>query len=309
MENENKNKKFESELDFKSLLKDPLRLFGWSYIYIFVIIVALGVYYVKSINAVTSNATNPRITPISSKTEVPMAKGGLLPAVNFNVVSQPNPEMLEKGKELYTQNCASCHGDNGLGNGVAGATLNPAPRNFVNPVKWTNGNKFSDMYKTLQEGILTNGMAAYEYIPVADRFAIIHYVRTFGEYPELTDSELSDLDLIYNLTQETLKPNTIPVDLAIEKLTTEEMNEIQNISSALNTIAADQSLGAQLLKANSWSLTKVLYTFNKSGSNDFASYFNLVQAGAIDFGYRGSVLLLNEEEMKTMFDYLLNKNI
>jgi len=35
-----------------------------------------------------------------------------------------------KGKALYASQCAMCHGANGKGDGVAGKSLKPAPRNF-----------------------------------------------------------------------------------------------------------------------------------------------------------------------------------
>lgn len=34
---------------------------------------------------------------------------------------------VEKGQTLYTTNCASCHGDEGFGEGKAGLDLNPSP--------------------------------------------------------------------------------------------------------------------------------------------------------------------------------------
>ena len=37
------------------------------------------------------------------------------------------------GKDLYDQNCASCHGDAGAGDGPAGASLDPKPRNYSAP--------------------------------------------------------------------------------------------------------------------------------------------------------------------------------
>jgi mono/diheme cytochrome c family protein len=42
----------------------------------------------------------------------------------LNVVS------LDHGLTVYARNCASCHGPAGLGDGTAGAALNPKPRNF-----------------------------------------------------------------------------------------------------------------------------------------------------------------------------------
>jgi mono/diheme cytochrome c family protein len=38
---------------------------------------------------------------------------------------------IDAGRELYTINCASCHGDTGQGDGPAGGSLDPAPANLV----------------------------------------------------------------------------------------------------------------------------------------------------------------------------------
>jgi mono/diheme cytochrome c family protein len=35
------------------------------------------------------------------------------------------------GKEIFIQNCASCHGTKGLGNGPAGASVTPKPDNLT----------------------------------------------------------------------------------------------------------------------------------------------------------------------------------
>lgn len=41
----------------------------------------------------------------------------------------------EKGKDLFKANCAVCHGLNGNGKGLAGASLNPPPGDFTQPKK------------------------------------------------------------------------------------------------------------------------------------------------------------------------------
>ncbi len=86
----------------------------------------------------------------------------------------------DRGRELFRVELLFVpRGPRGQGDGPSAATMNPKPRNFQSAAGWTNGPKITQMYKTLEEGIVRNGMASYSYIPPADRFAIIHYVRTF----------------------------------------------------------------------------------------------------------------------------------
>src|SRR5258705_12332413 len=51
-----------------------------------------------------------------------------------NYVGMTNPfgaEVASAGAEVFKSNCASCHGDTGQGDGPAGTTLYPAPKNLV----------------------------------------------------------------------------------------------------------------------------------------------------------------------------------
>jgi mono/diheme cytochrome c family protein len=49
-------------------------------------------------------------------------KQSSLPATADNIAA---------GKKLYEQNCASCHGKTGIGDGEAGRSLNPRPANIA----------------------------------------------------------------------------------------------------------------------------------------------------------------------------------
>jgi len=61
----------------------------------------------------------------ATKVEVPAAfKGKPNPFSN-------NVEAETKGKEIYSTNCAACHGETGIGDGPAGASLDPHPGNLV----------------------------------------------------------------------------------------------------------------------------------------------------------------------------------
>lgn len=43
----------------------------------------------------------------------------------------PTPQSLAKGKELYLNHCAACHGKDGRGDGPAAAGMNPSPASFL----------------------------------------------------------------------------------------------------------------------------------------------------------------------------------
>lgn len=52
--------------------------------------------------------------------------------------------LLDKGQQLYATNCQLCHGQNGKGDGLAAAALNPKPADYTKPEFWT-----SDAAKTI----------------------------------------------------------------------------------------------------------------------------------------------------------------
>lgn len=88
------------------------------------------------------------------------------------------PVVLEKGKAAYAMNCLMCHGEKGDGNGVAGAAMNPKPRNFMVD-KFKQGDKVDAVFKTISEGLKGTSMAGFGHLPEADRWALSYYVLSF----------------------------------------------------------------------------------------------------------------------------------
>jgi mono/diheme cytochrome c family protein len=87
--------------------------------------------------AVTSQPwTGPAVVANSNYPKDPNAARPEPPA-QFASMKQPLPasaDNLAKGKDLFTANCAPCHGTNGTGNGPAAASLNPHPADFATPI-------------------------------------------------------------------------------------------------------------------------------------------------------------------------------
>ncbi len=85
------------------------------------------------------------------------------------------PDLVAKGKASYEMNCATCHGDKGLGDGVAAAGLEPKPRNLVSG-PYRNGTKPAQVFATLEKGIEGTTMISFNHLPADERWALTYYV-------------------------------------------------------------------------------------------------------------------------------------
>lgn len=144
----------------------------------------------------------------------------------------PNPwistdALVERGKNLYTAQCVSCHGIEGKGDGPAASALVPPPRNFHDAEGWKIGRKPSQVFKTLKEGVPGSSMGSFATLPADDRWALVHYVRTFMEdAPEGTEADLAEIGI--DPSQQgggEQVDKTIPVDVAIDLMVKEAGEE------------------------------------------------------------------------------------
>jgi mono/diheme cytochrome c family protein len=289
-----------------------LRLYGMLYILILAVIVGLGIIYLNSI----TNFSVEKIVPNSflkdstvQEAELPMIKGTVSPPVDIMKEGKSTPELIEKGKTLFSTNCSSCHGTDGKGDGVAGLSLNPKPRNFHDLNGWKNGTKFSNIYKTLQEGITGSAMPSFSTLLPDDRIAIIHYLRTFTSYPEITDAELTELDKTYSLSAGVKQPNQIPVKLAIEKVLQDYKPVEERVKKISETIKADNSSeGAILFKKISKNVEKSVTTLisNQKWNENENELVKLVGNELIYNGFKTNVYELTPAQVTVLYQYLKN---
>jgi mono/diheme cytochrome c family protein len=123
-------------------------------------------------------------------TKPPADRAGGTPAFLDTVVA-PRPAAstgtLAKGKALYEENCAHCHGADGRGNGYGAPFQVPPPRDFTTAqfkFRTTASGTLpsdDDLFRTISRGANGTGMPPWQYLLTADdRWALVDYVKTFS---------------------------------------------------------------------------------------------------------------------------------
>lgn len=302
----------EDEINFQDVLRNPKRWFGLIYPYFFVILLIGGYYFVDHLSIANQNDVSPTL-PDSANVFIdvkPSKAAAVSQGVDIKQMMQPTEAMINKGKTLFQANCSSCHGPNGMGDGPAGAALNPKPRNFHSNVGWKNGRRLSDMYLTLQKGIPGSGMPAFEYLPAGDRLDILSYVRTLAnDFPKPTDQELAEMDKTYNLSKGTQAASQIPVSEAISRINSGALPAMQNIYSILSYINNNTGEpGAQVFNSVSSNKLRSLIYLNssyawKTSQEDF---IRTVTSNTGVNGFLPNVVNLKSKDWNDLYQYLLN---
>lgn len=305
----NENKKIESEINFIDLLKNPLRMFSLVYVYFFIIALAIGIYFVKNLESISFNTVpGSAIDTLNIDRDIELKIGGIKPAIDLDYYSKPSDELVKQGKELFKLNCSACHGDAGYGDGPAAAVLNPPARNFYQKDGWTNERSMFGIFKTLAEGNTGTGMVAYEFLPIKDRFAIIHYIMSLNEFPKITVEEIASLDQKYNLSAGINVPNNIPVKLAVVKLSDEDLLFAQRINEHKNEITQTDMKGENILKEVSDKPDHVIRLFvaNFSSMSNVTDFIKSISVEPYSLGFNSNVLILSDSEWNDLFNYLKN---
>jgi mono/diheme cytochrome c family protein len=95
-------------------------------------------------------------------------------------------DVLNQGARIYAMRCASCHGNDGSGNGPSGRALAEPPRDFREgnfKHKSTPGDALptdADIEQVVVKGRVENGMPAWPGLSAEDLHAVVQYIKTFS---------------------------------------------------------------------------------------------------------------------------------
>lgn len=110
---------------------------------------------------------------------------GILAVFSF-AYAQNAPEASERGKEVYENSCAHCHGVEGRGDGSAAENLLPKPRDFTRglyKIRSTEAGQLptdQDLFDIITEGMPGSSMPEWETaLNTNDRWEVVAYIKTF----------------------------------------------------------------------------------------------------------------------------------
>jgi len=161
-----------------------------------------------------------RRSPEPLRIENTVAAGGETDQNKLRVVT---PDLLKRGKEIFSVQCVTCHGAEGKGDGVVSAGLVPPPRNFTTGF-WRYGGSPTKVFHTISVGSPGTAMASFSSLSIADRYALAHYVRSLSpNHPDDTPADLKAAGLMSADGKPLIpkaEPNPLPIDVAMDKLET-----------------------------------------------------------------------------------------
>lgn len=146
--------------------------------------------YVSFFAGVDLKEVKAQTPPAVSGAQQTQAATDAAPSVDVSTVKEPwvpSDAMVAHGKKVYSMACAMCHGNEGKGDGPAGASLNPKPRNFVEG-KWKKTGDRLSLFDVITNGLPPSSMAGFKHLPVNDRWALVHYIRS------ITQNKVADDD-------------------------------------------------------------------------------------------------------------------
>lgn len=299
-------------------MKEYLKYYGSIYIIVIMAVIVAGTMYITDLPNVMREKIGgmPVVIPDSTlqdslNADLPVVKGTISPPVNVAAYLNPTQQLIDKGKTTFSTTCASCHGADGKGDGVAGATLNPKPRNFHELTGWKNGTTLTAMYLTLEKGIPNTGMASFSNLSPEDRLDIIAYIRTLVPgYPAVTQQQIDSLDMVYSLVKGVKQPNQIPVKMAMEKILNQSKPVDEMVKKMVKSVNENKTdSGAVVLKSITNNTTKALtvLALDSAWNSSPAGLVKIFDNNPVQNGFKARAsYMLTQNQLGALHAYLRN---
>lgn len=212
--------KFLSPAEFKRLMAALMVVIGFIFLMAF-----FGFTVVPGLRYQAHTTQEAAVQPVQGETgwldptDYPAMAREVIPPIDPKTVMTPNAALMARGKAVYAQTCATCHGPEGKGDGPGGTGLTPKPRDFTAAGGWKNGSRLEAIYRTLEEGIKGSSMVSYKDLSKKDRMALAHVVQSLGAFDHgASDPKaLAELEKLFASAGEVI-PNRIPVGRAVDFL-------------------------------------------------------------------------------------------
>lgn len=179
------------------------------------------------------------------------------------VLSPANWPNLTNGKMLFEQNCASCHGQNGFGDGPDGAKLEPKPANFHKTERMSEISAFHS-YNTIRLGVPGTGMPSWGQFTDKEVWDLSFYVMSIRHQEKAESAEAKKLAATGAITLEQV--STLSDKQLLEKLNGKDDNEKSLALALLRSKNETPTGGDYIGKAKSL-LDQSLITFKKNTSS------------------------------------------
>ena len=220
---------------------------------------------------------NTLILEKASPAEVAAQAGMLRDAfVEMKLVSlAPNKwPNLENGHNLFQAQCASCHGTEGMGDGPAGAALEPSPTNFHDQEVINNISPLQ-AFNTITLGIEGTAMVSYNHLSQEEIWDLAFYVLSLQHKGQSTEQANNlDLESIATLSNHKLKAQNPEIDLVAVRTKAPASKE-----DALSIARDYLSMSQKAASANDFEKAKV--AFEADLGNDADYIINYLKASAI----------------------------
>lgn len=102
----------------------------------------------------------------------------LITAYPFPVAPETIPDLV-RGQSLYAEQCASCHGTEGYGDGPLAENLEPKPIAFTDAERARTRSVMA-LYQVISQGVEGTSMMSFSSLPEEERWALAFYIGTFS---------------------------------------------------------------------------------------------------------------------------------